>query len=187
MPAIKIGGRSATKKPAAKPSTTRKPAAKKTAAKPAAKKTTATKAGAKSAPKAAPKKAAAPRPPRTPKIDPKIVSSFEKRLKAAGAKRAKTLEAHDAAVDEMATVVQEAMKAEVPMSIISNSTGVSRQWLYKISQFKGRNGAPAKTPGKTTRAAAKPAAKRTTTTKAAAKPAAKSTTTRTKRTAIKIK
>lgn len=149
---IKIRSKASTAKPAvaAKPKTATKPATRKAAAKPA---TRAKAAAAKPTAKKEPVR-------RRPKIDPKVLAKFERELKAVGKKRDDSLKAHEAAVEAMFEKVQEAMDNNVPMSVIADSTGVSRQWLYKMSSFKGReNGnAPAKKRAPATKAAAKSAA-----------------------------
>lgn len=158
MPVIKLkaGGSAAKKSPvkkaSAKPAarstrkaTTRKPATKPAARKPATKKTT----GAK--------KASTPRKPPTPKTDPKIIAKHVKILEQAGKKRDQALTAHEEAVEGVFKAVQAAIAEEVPMGIIANTVGVSRQWLYKMGEFKDRSNG------------SKPAAKRATTKKPAAK------------------
>lgn len=144
-PVIKI--RSKAVKPAGKPAATSK-------AKPAAKKTPPAKKNTK-------KPAAAKKEPtrRRPKIDPAIIAKYERELKAVGKKRDDALRAHEAAVEQMYETVQEAMDQKVPMSVISASAGVSRQWLYKMSSFKGREngGAPKKKRGRPPKAATQPA------------------------------
>jgi isopropylmalate/homocitrate/citramalate synthase len=164
MPVIKIGGKAkspakpAAKKTASKPAAKKAAPAKRTASKPAAKKTTAKTNGTVRR--------------QTPKIDTKVLDRHVKALTAAGDKRRKTEEAHQAAVENVHEVVTAAIEAKVPMSIIADSVGVSRQWLYKMGNFRERtNGSSS-----TRKTAAKKPAARASATKSKTKPTIKTRT-----------
>lgn len=179
MSVIRIGG----KKNSAAKKTTSKPAAKSTGAKRTATKPAARKTAAK--PKATAKKAkpvGAPRGPRTPKTDPKILARHIKALEAAGTKREKAEAAHKEAVNSVHDAAQAALEDEVPMTLISEKLGVSRQWLYKMGSFSGRSNGNGKPKPRATTAAKRTAAKKPAST--TRKPAAKKATT-TKRNRIK--
>jgi DNA-binding protein HU-beta len=169
MPVIRIGGAkssttSSKSKTLAKPAGTKATTTKRTTAS----KAKTTTARAKTATTAAKSNGGAPRGPRA---TPKEFKDFERQLTRAGEKSRKTREAHDEATDELAALVAEAKKANVPMSIMERATGLKRQWLYKINNTAKRtngNGSGSKT-------AAKRAVKSATTARkpAAKKPAAK--------------
>lgn len=76
----------------------------------------------------------------TPKVDQKIVKKHVTALKRAGNARDKAQAAYDESVEEVFSTVQDALGDGVPMSIVSESVGVSRQWLYNMGNHKGRNG-----------------------------------------------
>lgn len=142
MPVIKIGGKG--KKPTVT-SSKRTSSAKRTSATKSAKRVgTAKKAvkatGTKRTVSSAKKNGGGPgsRGPRTPKIDSKVLNTHVKALKRAGDARRKAEDAHNEAVNDLHAVAQAAIEAEVPMSVISRETGVSRQWLYKMGQFRER-------------------------------------------------
>lgn len=142
MPVIRIGG-----KAKAKPATTSKTrttsskrsSAKRGTATPAKKRSTAAKKTTRPARKG-PGSQGGPgsRGPRTPKIAKNVLDKHVAALRAAGKERKDAEKAHDKAVEGVHKAAQAAMKAEVPMSIISAEIGVSRQWLYKMGQFKER-------------------------------------------------
>jgi hypothetical protein len=76
---------------------------------------------------------------RTPKdLDPKLLSNFESQLTVAGERVKAAKQEHDAAIDAVHEIVVQAQEVGVPMAIIEDVTGISRQWLYKMGQFKGR-------------------------------------------------
>src|SRR3954464_14171747 len=109
---------------------------------------------------------------RTPKdLDPKVLSNFESQLTVAGERVKAAKQEHDAAIDAVHEIVVQAQEVGVPMAIIEDVTGISRQWLYKMGQFKGRR--PADTNGHSSAAPVKATATtaRRTRTKAAATPA----------------
>lgn len=153
MPVIRIGGKkpaSSSSKKSSTTSKTRSTSSKRTSSKrvgratPAKKQTSAKKTGAKRG---------APRGPRTPKIAPTVLAKHEKALKAAGKDRRDAESAHDKAVENVHRVVKAAIKAEVPMSIISERVGVSRQWLYKMGTHRDRqNGSGPASGGRATTA-----------------------------------
>lgn len=174
---IKMGG---AKKSTASKS---KPAAKKTASTPAKRSTRAT---AKRATKASTAKKStqakkssnggAPRGPRTPKMDPKLLAKHVKALADAGSRRREAEEEHEAATSNVFEVVQDAIAAGVPMTIIANETKISRQWLYKMGNFRQRtNGSKPKAKAAAAKKGGTTAAKRTPAKRGSAtrKPAAK--------------
>ena len=59
-------------------------------------------------------------------------------LREIGEDRAECEREHKAAVDAMHEVKEEALARGIPMARISELMGVSRQWLYKMGEFAGR-------------------------------------------------
>lgn len=167
--AIKIKPRT-TSKPASKP------AAKRTSAKPAAKRgTAATKRNTRSTSK--PKAKSAPTGPTRRSSKPQVseaqLNKWIKQLYAAGEKLRKTQVAHVEAVDALNDVAQEALAVGVPMKIVHEQTGVSRQWLYKMGQSNKRdNGRPTERAPRTL----DPEDRQKTSSRATRKPAAKAST-----------
>lgn len=155
MPVIKIGGKGKSTATSSKKSSS----AKRTSVKSTKRVGTAKKAvkatGTKRAVSSAKKNGGGPgsRGPRTPKIDAKVLSTHEKALKRAGDARRKAEEAHNEAVNELHAVAQAALDAEVPMSVVSRTTGVSRQWLYKMGSFRERTNGNGRKSGRATKAA----------------------------------
>jgi hypothetical protein len=164
MAAIKIraAGAKAAPKPKAKPkakagakATTRPTTrGKRTTAKPAAKR-----------PAGRPRKteAATDGPKRNAtglaKTDPKLEARLLKAVTAAGDRRRKAKIEHEESVNALYEVAKEALEAGVSMAKVSDASDISRQWLYKMGEFAGRedgNGAS------TSKPAAKRAAKSTT-------------------------
>lgn len=143
-PVITIAGKSGTSsKPKPKRARAKAPAKAKPAAKPKAKAKAKAKPAAK--PKPAQNNGSAQRIAkdgrvlRVPKdLDPKVMRDFEGQLSEAGSRVKEAKAEHDQAIDDVHTVVSDAQEAGVPMAIIEDVTGISRQWLYKMGQFKGR-------------------------------------------------
>lgn len=92
-----------------------------------------------------------------------LTAAWEKRLVAAGNRLKAAQEEHTAAVQALRELSQEAQGEQITMTAISDLTGVSRQWLYKMPEHGNGNG----TKASAKRTTAKAGAKRTT------KPAAK--------------
>ena len=160
--AIKIKTKTrSTSKPAPKP-----------AAKPTAKRgTAATKRTSRSTSKP---KAKAPTGPTRRSSKPQVsetqLNKWIKQLYSAGDKLRKTQVAHTEAVDNVNDVAQEALAAGVPMKIVHEQTGVSRQWLYKMGQSNKRdNGRPTERAPRTL----DPEDRQKTSSRATRKPAAK--------------
>lgn len=172
MPVIKIGGSKTTaKKTAAKPAAKRGSTARKSTT--TAKRTTAKRTATK--PKPA-RKAAGPRGPRTPKTDPKLLKRHVTALESAGNKRQRAEEMHQEAVEAVHEAAQAALADEVPMTLISEKLGVSRQWLYKMGEFRSRtngNGNGRVKKPRATAAASKTVSRRNGKTASTRKPAAK--------------
>lgn len=131
---IKVaGGASTPAKP--KPA---KPATRRTAAKPAASAKRGPgrprKAG-KPSPAAA---ASASRRSSVPKTDDKTMTRLLASVKKAGDRRRKAEEEHKASVDALHEAAQAALDGGVPMARVSDASGISRQWLYKMGEFAGR-------------------------------------------------
>lgn len=190
MAALKIKARGrATAKPEAPKATTRptrRGTRKSTTAKPAAKRTPAKRDSTKAKAAAAPAKRGPGRPRKAPDapvqrrnstgVDPRTEAKVLKMVEKMGERRAKAEAEHQEAINALHQAAQEALDVGVSMAKVSDASGISRQWLYKMGDFRGRgNGgstpAPVKTPAKKAPAKAKATpAKRTT--------ARKSTTTR---------
>lgn len=75
-----------------------------------------------------------------PKPSDSVIQTHEARLTKAGKRLAKAASEHDKAVDEVAELVRKARSKNVPMIVIHESTGLSRQWLYKMTESAKRNG-----------------------------------------------
>lgn len=163
---IKVaGGASTPAKPKAKPAAKRSTArpAKPTAAKPAAAKRgpgRPRKTG-KPSPAAA---ASASRRSSVPKTDDKTMTKLLAAVTKAGDRRREAEAEHKASVDALHEAAQAALDGGVPMARVSDASGISRQWLYKMGEFAGRgeNGSGSKP-------AAKAAVKRTSSTKSTAR------------------
>jgi DNA-binding phage protein len=189
--AITLGSKSkSTRKPVTRPAAKRsapaksKPAAgRRTAStarastakgRTAAKPDTTIKRGGKTAPKST--KATPARATRSSKLDQAQLEQWIENLTEAGDELTEARKAHEAASAQVHKIAAKAQKAGVPMKLVAETLGVSRQYLYKGLVDNG-NGSGRSTNG------SKPAAKRTT--KPAAKAPAKRTTA--KRTASKAK
>jgi hypothetical protein len=165
--AVKI--RAAGAKPAAKPKAKAKPAAKRSGAKATTRPTTrgkrtpAAKPVAKRGP-GRPRKTAAEQAEGTKrnttglaKTDPKLEAKLLKAVTAAGDRRREAKIEHEESVNALYEVAKEALEAGVSMAKVSDASDISRQWLYKMGEFAGRedgNGSSKTVAKKTT---AKPA------------------------------
>jgi hypothetical protein len=160
---IKVAGASsATAKPKAKPAAKRS-TARPTAAKPAAKRGPGRpRTTGKASPAAA--AASASRRSSVPKTDDKTMKTLLAGVTKAGDRRRKAEAEHKASVDALHEAAQAALDGGVPMARVSDASGISRQWLYKMGEFAGRgeNGSGSKP-------AAKSAVKRATSTKQSTK------------------
>lgn len=116
----------------------------KTATKPARKAPAAKKTAAK------PKSSTATRRSSKPQVDQRTLDRHLKAMERTGAKREATKEKWEEAVKATHEAALEALDAGVPMSMVSEATGISRQWLYKlIEQAQGStNGKGTKTEAK---------------------------------------
>lgn len=152
MPAIKIRAAGAKSTPAAKPKPKAKPAAKRSGAKATTRPTTRGKRGASAKPAA---KRGPGRPRKTEaeaaegtkrnvtglaKSDPKLEAKLLKAVKAAGDRRREAKIEHEESVNALYEVAKEALEAGVSMAKVSDSSDISRQWLYKMGEFAGREG-----------------------------------------------
>jgi transposase-like protein len=192
MAAVKIKTRGAAAKPepkaTAKPkSTTRKTAGAKATTKPkprgkrgtTAKATPAKATPAKRGP-GRPRKAEGAAPVRRDSkgIDAKVEARLLKAVTRAGERRQKAKIEHEESVNALHTAAQEALEGGVSMAKVADSSGISRQWLYKMGDFRQdeRGGHQLRANGN---GEDKPAAKARSTRKVTAKPAAgKRSTTR---------
>jgi transposase-like protein len=187
MAAVKIKTRGAAKsepKATAKPKPTRKTAGAKATTRP----TTRGKRTAK--PKTTPAKATpakrGPGRPRKPEgaapvrrdskgIDAKAEARLLKAVTKAGERRQKAKIEHEESVNALHTAAQEALEGGVSMAKVADSSGISRQWLYKMGDFRqdergghqlratNGNGSDKPVARSTRKTTAKPAAKRATT------------------------
>ena len=195
-PKIKVRGRTASNGETAPKPKPAKRTVKRTTPAPAP------KAAAKPAPKRGPGRprkaqpaanapAEAPRRNRTSNIDPKDEARFIKLVTQAGDRRRAAEEEHKESVNALHSAAQEALEAGVSMAKVADASGISRQWLYKMGDFRsderggtqlranGGNGKttarsvkrPTTPPGRRTSTTTKPAA-RTRTASKASKPAA---------------
>lgn len=171
MPAIKITGRKTSTTSKAKPAASRKTAAKSSGAKATTRSTgrsTAAKSNGRAKAPGSGTKMSDGRVRRATTDDQKIINSFIKRLQKAGEKRSVTEQAHKDAVEAVYEITREAMEAGVPTGVITEHSGISRQWLYKMGEHGGRENGNG----------SKPAAKKTAAKPRGRKPAAKSTATK---------
>lgn len=93
-----------------------------------------------------------------------LTKQWEKTLTLAGQRLKDAQREHTDAINALNEIAQEAIDSNITMSAVSDLTGVSRQWLYKMKDHGERangNGA-AKASAKRTTAKAKPAAKAST-------------------------
>jgi len=163
MPAVKIRARGV-----ATPETpARKPAAKRSTAK-------ATPAPAKRGPGRPRKDGSAPRPRKptlsdrrssAPQTDDKTMKRLLDAVEKAGARRKKAENEHKESVDALHAAASAALSGGVPMARVSDASGISRQWLYKMGEFRNReNGGEPETPKaaatKSTRKSTKSTARR---------------------------
>ena len=89
-------------------------------------------------------------------MDPELLKAWRKPLEQAGERRREAEEEHKQAVADMAELTAEARDDGMPIAAISDLTGVSRQWLEKISN-QARNGEAPKKPGRPPKGAESPA------------------------------
>lgn len=94
------------------------------------------------------RKRGGPRGPRTPNLPKGVLDKHTKALEAAGQDLAEAQQAHEDATNAVYAAAGAALEANVPMSIVSDLTGVSRQWLYKMGEHAGRNGSGSKSAAK---------------------------------------
>jgi hypothetical protein len=130
---IRVGGRSTgTPAPAAKRGA--KPA-KRAAAKPAKRASTGRGPGR-------PRKAEGePVTRRASKnIDPRTEARLLKAVEKAGERRAKAEAEHKEAINALHAAAVEAIEEGVTMAKVSDVSGISRQWLYKMGDFADRGG-----------------------------------------------
>jgi hypothetical protein len=160
MAAIKIKARgskaASAPEPEAKPKSTRKRSAKATPkrASSTAKKETAPAKRGPGRPRKTEAEKAGPQRRNSTGVDAKLEAKLLKAVKAAGDRRRKAKIEHEESVNALYVVAQEALDAGVSMAKVSDASDISRQWLYKMGDFRqderGGNGSTAK---------AKPAAK----------------------------
>jgi hypothetical protein len=118
--------------------------AKRTATKPAAKRSTAAK-------KTTTKKTGTTRKPAAKKaeptqrrgiahLDPKVLKQFQSELTEVGERLAAAQKEHDDASEAVHEIAAEARSNDIPMNIVTELLGVSRQYLYKGLVGHGPNG-----------------------------------------------
>ncbi len=162
--ALKISGKKGSTATKAKPKAPAK-------AKPAARGRKTAAAPAKRTPRAAAKTTttANGRTRRPTTDDQKVINRHIKLLQKAGERREATEIAHKEAVEAVYEATRQAMEDGVPTGVITDYSGISRQWLYKMGAHQGREEvANGSSPAKR-----KPAARKATTAKAPAKKAGK--------------
>jgi hypothetical protein len=155
-------------KGSAKPTPTRRDSTTKTAAKAAPAKRAPGRPAKRTAETATPSApAAAPQRRNSTGVDPKVEARALKAVKSFGDRRAKAEAEHQEAINALHQAAKEALELGVSMAKVSDASGISRQWLYKMGDFRGRgsNGASAQpTAAKATpaKAAAKTVSRRST-------------------------
>lgn len=171
---IKARGRSAAKSTDEAPKPTRRSSTRKSTSKAPAKRqsakrdsTTAKAAASKRSP-GRPRKntsatatATAPQRRNSTGVDPKVEAKLQKLVEKMGDRRAKAEAEHKEAINALHEAATEALDAGVSMAKVSDWSGISRQWLYKMGDFRGRgngngNGSnkPAPKPAATRKSAA---------------------------------
>jgi len=79
-----------------------------------------------------------------PQTDDRTMKRLLADVEKAGKLRKKAEEAHKATVNALHDAAKAALEGGVPMARVSEVSGISRQWLYKMGEFAGRgNGASA--------------------------------------------
>jgi hypothetical protein len=140
---IRSGGKSA--KPKAKTAPKAKAAPKRSAkaAAKAAPKRPSKKAPAKraAAPAAATTSTEAPTRRASRGIDARTEAKALKLVLAAGDRRRKAEIEHKESVNALHAAASDALAAGVSMSKVSDASGISRQWLYKMGEYNERGGA----------------------------------------------
>jgi hypothetical protein len=154
-------------KGSAKPTPTRRDSTTKTAAKAAPAKRAPGRPAKRTAETATSAPAAAPQRRNSTGVDPKVEARALKAVKSFGDRRAKAEAEHQEAINALHQAAKEALELGVSMAKVSDASGISRQWLYKMGDFRGRgsNGASAQpTAAKATpaKAAAKTVSRRST-------------------------
>ena len=144
--AIKIAGRKTTKTSPAKP------AARKSSGNGRKTRSNAAKASPRKASTAA-KTMSDGRVRRPTTDDQKVINKHIKILQSVGEDRDETKRAHEAAVQAVYEATQAAMDDGVPTGIITEHSGISRQWLYKMGEHAGRDGNGAAKPARKSTAA----------------------------------
>lgn len=143
--AIKLGGKTAT--PAApKRRSTAKAPAKRAAASNGRKRSAATSTPKRAARTAKPAAANSNRRPTTD--DPKVIKEHVKEMTKVGKRYQAARVEHEDAVNAVYEAATEAMEAGVPTGVITDTLGLSRQWLYKMGSHGGRNGSGSKSKAK---------------------------------------
>jgi hypothetical protein len=153
MPVIRIGGKSNNGTASKKSSSKRSTATKRVSSKASRARKTAPQTAPRSSSRVQKSATAQKRAARKPKVDEKVLNKHVTALKTAGNERKAAEAAHDKAVNNVHKAAVAAIKAGVPMGLVATTVGVSRQWLYKMGDFRDRqNGSSA---GKATTATRK--------------------------------
>ena len=87
----------------------------------------------------APKPSLSGRRSSAPQTDDKTMKRLLDAVAKAGARRKKAEAEHKASVDALHTVAKAALDGGCPMGRVSESSGISRQWLYKMGEHAGRD------------------------------------------------
>ena len=162
--AVKINarGRSTAKSEDAPKRSTRKSTTKPAARATGTKRSTGSRAAStrkRSEPKAsaATAKAASTRRSAVPQTDDRAMKRLLADVQKAGTLRKKAEAAHKAAVNALHDAAKAALDVGVPMARVSDVSGISRQWLYKMGEAKERGGAGFNATGNGASAAPAPA------------------------------
>lgn len=138
--AVKINAGRAKSTPARSTrKSTAKPAAKTTGAKRGTTGTRGASTRKRSEPKAQAPAASSRRSP-VAQTDDRTMKRLLSEVEKAGKLRKKAEEAHKATVQALHEAAQAALEGGVPMARVSDVSGISRQWLYKMGEFAGRGG-----------------------------------------------
>ena len=96
-------------------------------------------------------------------VDARLEAKLLKLVDKAGKRREAAEIEHKEAINALHEVAQEALEAGVSMAKVTDHSGISRQWLYKMGTFAGRtNGNGSSKPAAKAKPKAKPAASKST-------------------------
>lgn len=104
-------------------------------------------------------------------VDPRAEAKALKLVTKMGERRAKAEAEHKESINALHQAATEAMEMGVSMAKVSDASGISRQWLYKMGDFRGRknggngNGETGTSTTKAPKSTTKPKSTRSTTTR----------------------